>query len=55
MVEMAVFETLPDGKLLFPSWDSAVEYIDAYIITNFRLQRREDGRAEVEIFPYDRG
>lgn len=49
--EAVKFETLPDGKLVFPSWESAISYIDVYVITDFKLVRREDGRAVVEIFP----
>lgn len=44
------YELLPDGKMLFPSWDQAITYIDKYIRTNFRAVKREDGKAEVELF-----
>lgn len=44
------YEMLPDGKYLFCSWDAAIAYVEKYIKTNFRLVRREDGRAEMELF-----
>lgn len=49
-IDARPFELLEDGKMLFPSWDKAIEYIDKYIKTNFRAVKREDGRAEVELF-----
>lgn len=48
-IEARPFELLPDGKMLFPSWDKAIEYIDRYIKTNFKAVKREDGKAEVEL------
>lgn len=44
------FELMADGKMLFPSWEKAIEYIEKYIKTNFRAVKREDGKAEVELF-----
>lgn len=49
-IDARPFELLPDGKMLFPSWEKAIEYIDKYIKTNFRAVKREDGKAEVELF-----
>ena len=49
-MEAKPFELMADGKMLFPSWDKAIEYIDKYIKTNFRAVKREDGKAEVELF-----
>ena len=49
-IETKPFELMPDGKMLFPSWDKAIEYIEKYIKTNFRAVKREDGKAEVELF-----
>lgn len=49
-IEAKPFELLEDGKMLFPSWEDAIKYIDKYIKTNFRAVKREDGKAEVELF-----
>ena len=48
--EIALFEVMPDGKMLFPDWDTAIDYIDAYVITDFKLNRREDGKAVLEVY-----
>ncbi len=48
-LETRPFELLEDGKMLFPSWDKAIEYIDKYIHRNFRLVRLENGKAELTI------
>jgi hypothetical protein len=49
-METRPFELMADGKMLFPSWEKAIEYIEKYIKTNFRAVKREDGKAEVELF-----
>lgn len=50
MTEAKPYELLPDGKMLFPSWEKAINYIDRYVHTNFKAVKREDGKAEVELF-----
>ena len=44
------FKTLPNGNLLFPSWDEAIFYIDKYVRTNFYARRHESGETEVTIW-----
>jgi hypothetical protein len=44
------YKTLPNGNLLFPSWEEAIHFIDKNIRTDFRAKRNEDGTTEVEIW-----
>lgn len=44
------YKTLPNGNLLFPSWEEAIHFIDKNIRTDFRATRNEDGTTEVEIW-----
>ena len=50
LTEIALYEVMPDGKMLFTSWEMAIDYIDAYVITDFKLNRREDGKAVLEVY-----
>lgn len=50
LTEIALYEVMPDGKMLFPSWETAIDYIDAYVITDFKLIRRDDGKAVLEVY-----
>ena len=44
------YTTLPNGNLLFPTWEEAILFLDKNIHTNFRATRNEDGTTEVEIW-----
>lgn len=44
------YKTLPNGNLLFSSWEEAILFLDKNIHTNFRATRNEDGTTEVEIW-----
>ena len=44
------YEMQANGKLLFPSWEAAVTYIELCGLRNFKLSRLDSGKAELEIF-----